>query len=291
MLIVYIAIVFSCSSFAQYYNAGYVPINVQGYMVQTDTRTPSEIVERKVEHSRRENSKMMENLQKIQKQYSGTSLPYSEVIIPADDEVANSRVKGYTKTNGVKSIPEEISTNIMKKLCNDMGFNEDNQRSTLEFYSCVSDAMKTKFTEESLRKTKYHQIDSNIVNILKSNTFADGTVENLLQYQELLSQRNKMDCLNQDDYFKCAKAIVEYKQCYNKVVDTVKIEHNRNKIVCYVKTGLRFPEPDAKEERVRDAYFGVCVHLIEKDLKQTSLEMNAKCNEILTKNNLMHLSI
>ncbi len=287
----YIAIVFSFSSFAQYYNEGYVPINVQGYIVQADTRTPSELVERKIGHSRHENSKMAQNLQKIQEQYSSTSLPYSEVIIPAEDEIANSRVKGYTKTNGIKSIPGEISTNTMKKLCNDMGFNEDSQRSTLEFYSCVSDAMKTKLTEESLHKTKYHQIDSNIVNILKSNTFADGSITNLVQYQELLSHRNKMDCLNHSDYFKCSKAIVEYKQCYNKVVDTVKIEHNRNKIICYIKTGLRFPDPNAKEERVRDAYFGICVHLIEKDLKQTSLEMNAKCNEILTKNNLMHLSI
>lgn len=281
---------FSVGSFAQYFNNGFESVNVQGYITQTDVRLVPEIVEQ--ENAKANGSSRLEvNLRKIQSKYSGSNMEYDDPMIPVDETIANDRIKGYKKIEGIAPMPVAISTEVMKKLCIDMGFNESDQRSTLEFYSCVSQAMKTKFTEETLRRTKFEEIDSNIVKALQSNTSVDSFVENLVQYQELLTQRNKMDCLREDDYHKCAKAITEYKICQNKVVDNALTEHNTNKVICYVKTGIRFPSPTPQEARTRDAYYGVCVHLVEKDLRKKLFESNGSCNEMLTKNNLMHLTV
>lgn len=291
MLALLLALFLYNKSFAQEFNTGYIPVNVQGYMVQTDTRLASDIVEHEITKAKSGNPRLEANLRKIQEQYSDSSVPYNDVVISVDDTQVNNRIRGYNKVVGIPPQPVEITTNAMKQLCNDMGFNEETQRNTLEFYSCVSQAMKTKFTEETLRKTKYTQIDANIVKALQSNTSVDSFVESLVQYQELLSHRNKMDCLHEDDYHKCAKTVTEYKLCHNKVADETKIEHNVNKIICYVKTGIRFPNPTEKEATTRDAYYGMCVHLVEKDLRKKLFENNGECNQILTKNNLMHLTI
>ncbi|MDA0617282.1 MAG: hypothetical protein O3A66_01005 [Proteobacteria bacterium] len=291
MLLLVATLLLFTTSFAETFNTGYVPVNVQGYIVQTDTRLAPDIIEQEISNARSGNSRLEANLRRIQEQYPDASSPYNDAIIPTDETQVSNRIKGYNKVVGVHPNPVEITTNAMKQLCNDMGFNEETQRSTLEFYSCVSQAMKTKFTEETLRKTKYNNIDANIIKALQSNTSVDSFVESLVQYQELLSQRNKMDCLREDDYHKCSKAVTEYKLCHNKVVDETKIEHNANKVICYVKTGIRFPNPSIKEATTRDAYYGMCVHLVEKDLRKKLFENNGECNQILTKNNLMHLTV
>ncbi|MFT4967990.1 MAG: hypothetical protein ACI9CD_001009 [Candidatus Deianiraeaceae bacterium] len=274
-------------AFAELYNAEYLPVNVHGYVSSNSTYSLNGSTEQKTTQTYK-NSKLEENLRKIHQKYD-TSI--NSIIIPSSDEDVKNQIKGYKKANHIKPLPAIITTNTMKGLCNDMGFNEKSQRNALEFYGCVTEAMKTKFTEETNKNTKYNQIDQNIVKALQSNTASNHFIESLSQYQELFNLRNKMDCLKENDYHKCSKSVIEYKTCNNKVVDMARIEHNRNKIICYVKTAIRFPNPSESEESTRDAYYGVCVHLIEKSLHKTITKHNAKCNQILTKHNFTHLAI
>ena len=295
MLKFFVIIAFVCFPVvAEQFHEGYVPLNVQGYISRSNSRTVDKETVKQIQYKRDEEGRLVKNLREIQTKYakSTKTLPYNQVVLPVDAETAqHTKVKKYKKIHGISPKPVDISTKAMKKICLDMGFDEDTQRHTLELFDCVSDAIKTKLTEETLDKIKYSKIDSNIVNELKSHTFVDSSINNLVQHQALFNHRNKMSCLKSDDYYRCSKSVMAYKQCYNKVVDSIKIEHSRNKIICYIKTGIRFPNPSPQEEHVRDAYFGVCVHLIERNLKKNMVDMNVKCNKILTKNNLTYLTI
>ncbi len=231
------------------------------------------------------------NLEIIQDRYRNSITPYSNIALPADQDEAIDRVKGYSRDFSVRSEEQEISTKSMRKICKDMGFSEEDQRLSLEFNNCITEAMKTKLTEETIAKRPYTTIDIKIVQILQSDTKTDSSIKNLSYYEELLNQRNRLDCLKQKDYVKCVNSIVTFKECTNKATNVTLFEHNRNKVICYVKTGVKFPHPTVHEERVRDAYFGVCIHLIEKDLKQKILEMNSICNDILINGDISGLAI
>ena len=234
---------------------------------------------------------MNSNLEMIHAKYRNSISPYSAIALPADQEEATDRIKGYSRDYSVASQEEEISTKAMRKICKDMGFTELNQRDSLEFNDCLTESMRTKLTEETIAKRPYTTIDVKIVQILQGNTKTDASINNLTFYEELLTQRNRLDCLKSNDYARCSNTIVTFKECTNKTTSIVLAEHNKNKIICYVKTGIRFPRPTVHEERVRDAYFGVCIHLIEKDLKQKILEMNANCSNILLDQGFSHLAI
>ena len=240
---------------------------------------------------RKKSELLNSNLEMIHAKYRNSISPYSAIALPADQDEATDRIKGYSRDYSVASQEEEISTKAMRKICKDMGFTELNQRDSLEFNDCLTESMRTKLTEETIAKRPYTTIDVKIVQILQGNTKTDASINNLTFYEELLTQRNRLDCLKSNDYARCSNTIVAFKECTNKTTSIVLAEHNKNKIICYVKTGIKFPHPTVHEERVRDAYFGVCIHLIEKSLKQKILEMNSGCNNILTEQSLSHLAI
>ncbi len=232
-------------------------------------------------------------VKQIQQRYQeeGVQNLADDIEMPFDTDDTTDNAKMYHKNTRTTAHPEDITDDAFAQICSDMGYTKDTERNALDFHECITYSMKTKLTEEENNKTQYNQIDTNIVKALEFNTLRDKTIESLVPYEEMITQRNKIDCIAQKDYHKCTKTITAYKQCYNKAVDFTQVEHNKNKITCYTKTGLRFPDPDAKEEYVRDAYFGMCIHLVEKDLRATFIKDNAECNKILTKNGLLNLAI
>jgi len=256
-------------------------------------REESAIEERdgRMTKKRKKSELMNSNLEMIHERYRNSISPYSAIALPADQDEATDRIKGFSRDYSINSQEEEISTKTMRKICKDMGFTELNQRDSLEFNDCLTESMRTKLTEETIAKRPYTTIDVKIVQILQGNTKTDASIKNLTYYEELLTQRNRLDCLKSNDYAKCSNTIVAFKECTNKTTSIVLAEHNKNKVICYVKTGIKFPHPTVHEERVRDAYFGVCIHLIEKDLKQKILEMNASCSSILLEQGFSHLAI
>jgi hypothetical protein len=244
-----------------------------------------------ISQKKKKNELMESNLQTIQDKYRTSITPYSTIALPVGEDEVIDRFKGYNKDYSIASQEEEISSKTIKKICKDIGFSEEDQRLSIEFNNCVAEAMKTKLTEETHNKRPYSTIDIQIAKILQSNTKTDSSIKNLIYYEEFLNRRNKLDCLKQKDYAKCVNAITSFKQCSNMSTNDILAEHNKNKIICYVKTGIRFPRPTISQERVRDAYFGVCIHLIEQDLKKKILEYSAKCNEILIQGNVSDLAI
>jgi hypothetical protein len=251
-------------------------------------------IEERDERVRRKKNKselLKSNLELIHERYRNSITPQYAIALPADQDEATDRIKGYSRDYSVMSEEMEISTKAMKKICQDMGFDELNQRDSLEFNNCLTEAMRTKLTEETIAKRPYTTIDVKIVQILQGNTKTDASIKNLTYYEELLSQRNRLDCLKSKDYAKCSNAIVAFKECTNKTTGVILNEHNKNKVICYVKTGIKFPHPTIHEERVRDAYFGVCIHLIEKPLKQKILEMNSQCSSILIDQGFSRMAI
>ena len=296
MLIFGFILSFNANAF--YSDTKFTPASIQGY---TTYGYASKIGENEdmpsyARYSQDEKAEVIETVRdekvkQIQERYKaeGVQNLADSVEIPVETDNLNE-----TKTiaeNSIGANPTSITSEAFEKICLDMGYNKETERNALAFHECVGFAMKTKLTEEEVSKTQYTEIDTNVVKSLEKDVLKDKTIENLVPYNEMITQRNKMDCLSQKDYQKCTKAIIEYKQCYNKAVDYVSIEHEKNKITCYTKTGIRFPNPDAKESYVRDAYFGICIHLIEKDLKATFIKDNAECNKILVKNNILKLAV
>lgn len=246
-----------------------------------DEQTAIEERDSRMNRKKKKGELLRSNLEMIHDRYRNSLSPYSAIALPADQDEATDRIKGYSRDYSVASEEMEISTKSMRKICKDIGFNELNQRDALEFNNCLTEAIRTKLTEETVAKRPYTTIDVNIVKILQGNTKTDASIKNLTYYEELLTQRNRLDCLKSKDYAKCSNSIVAFKECTNKSTSVTLTEHNKNKIICYVKTGIKFPHPTIHQERVRDAYFGVCIHLIEKSLKQKILEMNSQCSSIL----------
>lgn len=291
--------VLGCNAKAFYNDIKYTPASIQGYTTygyasrigQTDAPSYSAYNEDGIEGTM---EKVRDaKVQQIQVRYSaeGVENLADNLEMPITDTDVSDGVKGY-KRNGVsQAMPMQVTSEAFEAICSDIGFNKDTERDALAFHECVSEGMKTKFTEETNNKTVYNEIDTNIVKSLSANTLLDKTIEDLVPYEEMVTQRNKMDCLKKPDYYKCVNAITSYKKCYNEVIDYAIIEHQKNKIICYTKAGIRFPNPDAKEEYVRDAYFGMCIHLIEKDLKKTFMEQNAQCNQILTSKGLLGIAV
>lgn len=299
--ICFLIILMTKITLAQPFNEAYVPLNVTGYVTNIDTTTTKDFVERKIQEKNAQSArqKILQNskqdistvdprLKKIQDMYPNST--YSDVILPNEDE-KEERLRGYKTMELATPNPVPISTDAINILCEDIGYNQDNQRNALQFYECVTNAMKTKFTEETRKNIEYHTMDANIVKQLKSRTSVDSVVENMIQYQDYLTQQNKMDCLNQTDYYKCVKTIVEYKKCENNKIEEIKSEYNHNKIVCYMKTAIRFPDPSDDEISARNSYYSVCNHLIQATLKEKISQHNIKCNQLLTKNNLLNITI
>lgn len=269
----------------------YRPVNVEGYVYNTNSNVPRNSYTSSFIESR---PQLKTNIDIIQQKYSAF-LPFMEedaydIASIYHEDKPNQNTVSY-KFNTTPVVPVEISTDIAAKLCTDMGHNQTSQRDSMKFHSCIADIMKIKFTEETLSHTKHLVIDSNIVNAMKNHTFVDNSVQNLVRYQEMLSHRNKMDCIKSLDYHQCISATIQYKQCYNKNYESIIAEHEQNKVICYIKTGLRFTDTNMQDFEARDSYFGVCMHLVEKTMQSKINEMNAKCNQILTNNNLLDLSI
>ena len=232
-----------------------------------------------------------EKLKKIQARYKaeGVKNLADDAAISVDDD-EDSEEKHINKNPSTPS-SVEITSEAFEQICSSLGYTKNTERDELVFHECVAFAMKTKLTEESIEKKEYTEIDSNIVENVEYKGLIDKTIENIIPYEKMITQRNKMDCLKQKDYHKCTKVVIEYKQCYNENVDYISIEHGKNKITCYTKTALRFANAESNEAYVRDAYFGMCMHLIEKDLKETFFKKNAECNQVLTKNGFLKFVI
>lgn len=298
-VVFFVWIICSYNAKAFYNDIQYTPASIQGYTTygyasrigQTEDMPSYSAYEN--ENTTEVISKRNTNIEKIQTRYKveGVENLTDEVQMPITNTSVVDGVKGYKRSNISHANPQQITSTIFEKICSDIGFNKNTERNALAFHECVSEGMKTKLTEETNDKTVYNEIDTNIVQSLSANTLLDKSIEDFIPYQEMVTQRNKMDCLKKANYYQCINAITSYKQCYNEIIDYTVIEHQKNQIVCYTKTAIKFPNPNTKEEYIRDAYFGMCIHLIEKDLKKTFITENAQCNKILTKGNLLGIAI
>lgn len=287
----------SLNASAYYSDIKHAPASVQGY---TTYGYASSVVEEQdnpsyTRHSQTEEHDSLANLRdakvkQIQKQYTskGVMNLAHDVVMPIDDEIDKVH---HVKNGKAFSETAEITSNAFEKICSSLGYKQETEHEALLFHECVSHAMKTKLTEETLNKKEYNEIDINIVNQLSGNKLLDKVVENLIPYEQGITQRNKMECMRKNDYHKCTKAIVEYKACYNEAVETITFSHENNKITCYTKTAIRFPSVTNKNVNVRNSYFGMCMHLIEKDLKAKFIKKNAECNQMLKKGGILNLAI
>lgn len=272
------------------YLQGITPIDVHGYITNVETQSLSKITQSTLEN----NTKKTQNiniinphLQTIQNRYPNQP----ESILMEDFSQSNASLPSHTHNSKFPPKPEKFTTHSVEILCSDIGFNKKTERNSMKFYGCITQAMKAKFTEETLHDTKYAELDINIAKSLKPSTPINEIAQNAVQFQEALSRRNKIDCLNEPDYYKCISAIVKFKKCQNNTITQLQNHNLQNQVICYIKTAIRFPNPKDSEISVRNSYFAVCNHLIQQSTKEEKTKSNAKCNQILTKHNLLHLVI
>ena len=266
-------------------NNRYMPINVYGYV--TD-HSPDEINPLNIYNT--QNAQTIHKTQNIHLEQIQERYPANMDFGVKIPQTSNAFVEKNKKPTGIfKTEIKPINMSSVIEFCKNIGFNSKTERNTERLFRCASSVMKTKFTEETISKEKFYQIDVSLpISLPQSSKY------NIYKsaYYEDISRKNRMLCLKSNNYHKCLKTISQYKQCYNKARHDVAAAQRKNTIICYTKTALHFStNTKNKTTEDRDAYYNTCNYLIHNNVKEKIQKSFAKCNQLLTKNNMIDIHI